>query len=426
MSDLLRKIIIIGVGQGGFQAAVSLRQAGSKAQITLIGEEPSLPYQRPPLSKAFMQGGEVDRLLLRKSTYYAENGITLLLGRRVSSIDRSKRTIATIDGEIYPYDHLILATGARNAIPPIAGVGLPGIHKLRTLEDAAGLRRALHEKCRAIIIGGGFIGLEFAAVARMAGIEVTVVEAANQLMARIVSPEMARRFAAIHESMGVDLLLGRRAVEILAGPDGHATGVRLDDGTERNGDLLLLAAGVTPNVELALAADLDCDNGIVVNSHLQTADPAIAALGDCAAFPDPITGQLIRLESVQAATDHARTIAKCLIDTPIHYDAVPWFWSDQAEWKLQIAGLAGSADNRIECEGVNGAATVLRFDGDRLSCVETVNTPADHIAARRLLSSNMPILKSEIEAHRYSLSDLLKSKKAASEQVMDTKGEKHQ
>ena len=390
-AQALRRVVIVGAGQGGFQAAASLRQEKFEGDILLIGDEPGLPYQRPPLSKAYLKSGDADALNLRPAGFYEKLGVALRTGRRVTAIDRAAQTVAAGD-ETISYDHLILATGTSNLRPPIDGIDRA--LDLRTREHAKRLRTAMDGAGTCAVIGGGFIGLEFAAVARGLGRDVVVAEAADRLMARVVSPEMSQRFAEKHRGIGTKLLLGQ-AVEGVS-----ADGIALADGTERTADLVLLAAGVRPNDDLAREAGLPCDNGIVVDATLSTEDPAISALGDCAAFPDPRTGRLVRLESVQAATDHARAIARRLVHgTDEPYAAVPWFWSDQDDWKLQIAGLGRPEDASVVAE----SGAVLRFDGDDLSSVETVNDAKTHMAARRAMASGDRLVRNRLEAVGYDL-----------------------
>ncbi|TRW95334.1 pyridine nucleotide-disulfide oxidoreductase [Paracoccus sp. M683] len=385
---MTNRAVIIGAGQGGFQAAMSLRQEGYAGVITLIGAEPGLPYQRPPLSKAYLKSGEADKLTLRPASFFEKNAVDLHHSTTVDAIDR-KAQVVRAGGRDFAYDHLILATGTRNLRPPIPG--LDRALDLRSLRDAARLRAELDRPRRVAVIGGGFIGLEFAAVARALGHHVTVAEAAERLMARVLSPEMSARFLDMHRSMGTVVHLGQPVTEVTA------DGIALADGTCIAADLLLLAAGVVPNTELARDAGLTVENGIVVDAMLSTSDPAISALGDCAVFPDPRTGQPVRLESVQAATDHARAIARRLVHGARDaYAAVPWFWSDQSDWKLQIAGLAGPGDSAHQDE--NGA--VWRFDGEVLTAVETINDAKTHMKVRRLMaqSEGQPILRSSLAA----------------------------
>lgn len=373
-------VVIVGAGQGGLQAAASLRQSGYEGALTLIGDEPGLPYQRPPLSKAYMADGNPDALQLRAAEFYASRRITYLPETRVTAIDRQDSRIATTAGEL-PYGHLILATGASNLRPPVPG--LECTMDLRTLADASRLREVMGRPRRFAVIGGGFIGLEFAAVARKAGHEVTVAEAAGRLMGRAVSPQISALFLDLHRALGSTVLLGDPVSAVDEG------GMALVGGTRVAADTVLLAAGVHPNTALAEAAGLDCGNGVTVDGQLLSSDPRISALGDCACFPDPRSGRRVRLESVQAATDHARHIAARLTGkAPGAYAALPWFWSDQADYKLQIAGLAQPED-RAEAMGDH---IVLRFDGaDRLTAVETVNNAKVHMMARKLLAPGDPV-----------------------------------
>lgn len=383
-------IVIVGAGQGGLQAAISLRQEGHDGSITLIGAEDGLPYQRPPLSKAYLKGGAAEGLCLRPASFYEAQDVRLVPGTWVERIDRAGRAVHA-GGARHPYDHLILATGTRNLRPDIPG--LDRALDLRTLADAVRLRDLLDRPRRCAVIGGGFIGLEFAAVARGLGHDVTIAEAAPRLMARVVSPEMSARFLRLHTDLGNDVHLGDPAVEVTA------EAVILRSGARIEADLVLLAAGVVPNAELAAEAGLPVDNGVVVDARMRTADPAISALGDCAVFPDPATGRPVRLESVQAATDHARLIAKRLVkDAPDPYAAVPWFWSDQADAKLQIAGLAEPGDASVP----RGTGAVFRFAGDRLAAVETVNDARTHMQARRRLAAG-PVTRAALDAAGYDL-----------------------
>ncbi|MBE9636230.1 NAD(P)/FAD-dependent oxidoreductase [Salipiger mangrovisoli] len=386
----MREIVIVGAGQGGLQAAMCLRQDGFAGRITLIGAEAGLPYQRPPLSKAYLKSGDAGALQLRPASFFEKKDITLITGTRVDSIDRAARSLRA-GGRDLRYDHLILATGTRNLRPPIPGADLA--LDLRTLEDAARLRAALDRPRRCAVIGGGFIGLEFAAVARALGHEVTLAEAAPRLMARAVSAETSARFLGLHEGMGTRVHLGDPVREVFPG------GIRLASGTRIEAEVVLMAAGVTPNTELAAAAGLAVDNGVVVDGRLLTADPAISALGDCAVFPDPVSGRPVRLESVQAATDHARLISRRLLGmADDRYDAVPWFWSDQADSKLQIAGLATAGDETV----TRGDGAIFRFNAGRLSAVETVNDARTHMQSRKRLAG-APVLRRHLEAAGFDL-----------------------
>ncbi|MDQ7263082.1 FAD-dependent oxidoreductase [Paracoccus sp. PS-1] len=401
----MQRIVIIGTGQGGQQMAASLRQEGFQGEILMLGEEPGLPYQRPPLSKAYMANGNAAALLLKPASFYERSAIVLRDGVRVAAIDRAAREVVTGDAARHPYDHLVIATGARNAPPPIPGLDAPGVVELRSLADAERIRRRLAATRHAVVVGGGFIGLEFAAMARAAGVAVTVVEAAPRLMSRALSPEMADWFLTLHREMGSQVLLDAPVAGVLAGADGRASGVVLADGREVSGDLVLMATGVRPNSELAEAAGLACANGILVDATLATADPAISALGDVAAFPGPL-GRPLRLESVQAAVDHARHIARRLVGgASAPYAAVPWFWSDQGKAKLQIAGLLTGADRTVVLPQPEAAPVVLLFRGGHLAAVETVNAAGIHMAARRMIGCPL----AQLEAHGFDLRAAMKA-----------------
>lgn len=382
----LERIVIVGTGQGGYQLAASLRQEGYAGRLTLIGDEPGLPYQRPPLSKAYLKDGNADRLLLKPATFYAGSDIEVLGSTRVAAIHRAARAVVTADGARHGYDHLVLATGARNLKPPIQGADHGNVVELRTLADARTIRARLAETRHAIVIGGGFIGLEFAAIARAAGIEVTVLEATHRLMGRAVSPPISGRFLAAHRAAGVTVRLNALASGIEPDARGRCAGVTLATGDHLAGDLVLIATGVVPNAELAAEAGLAVENGIAVDATLATGDPAISALGDCAAFPGP-GGSRLRLESVQAAVDQARHLARRLVHGDAGpYGAVPWFWSDQGDLKLQIAGLTAGAERHAAMPTDGLAERVASFRDDRLIAVETVNSPGHHMAARKLLA----------------------------------------
>lgn len=390
-----QRVVIVGAGQGGLQAAVSLRQEGHTETITLIGSEPHLPYQRPPLSKAYLKTGQADSLRLRPQSFFDDQKIILMLGTSVTRIDTETQCVEHKNGTV-PYDHLILATGTRNLRPDIAG--LDRALDLRTLDDAKALRSAMPSAQSVAVIGGGFIGLEFAAVARGMGLSVTVAEAASRLMARVVSSEMSERFLQMHQALGTHVLLSAPVSQVT--DNGIVAG-----GQHVEADLVVLAAGVRPNTELAERAGLAINNGVRTDAQLLTSNPAISALGDCAAFPDPATGRLVRLESVQAATDHARQIARRLISgDKSHYAAVPWFWSDQADSKLQIAGAATPNDKAVALPD----GTILRFDGDRLSAVETVNGARTHMQARKLLAKHPRLTRDILSAHGYKFASMLR------------------
>lgn len=403
-------IVIVGSGQAGFQTAVSLRQEGFEGSIALIGEEPGLPYQRPPLSKAYLKEGVADRLRFRDAGFFETNRILLDDGSRVAEINRHDKLVRLEDGRRLGYGHLVLATGARNRRLPIDGIDLDGVVDLRTLAHADSIRQTLASTRQLAVIGGGFIGLEIAATARAMGAAVTVLEATDRLMSRVVSPPVSAHFLAAHREAGIDVHLDTMASGII-GTNGKATGVALQDGSTIAADLVLVAAGVVANVELAEAAGLYVHDGIRVDDMLATEDPDISALGDCASFPFGHDGMPTRLESVQNAVDQAKCLARRLTGRQERYDALPWFWSDQGPHKLQIAGLAVGADHHEEFSGGEGKLTVLCFRRGELIGVETVNAPADHMAARKLLSSDQPVTLDDARAAGFDVAALFRSRK---------------
>jgi 3-phenylpropionate/trans-cinnamate dioxygenase ferredoxin reductase subunit len=379
-------VVIVGAGQAGFQAAASLREAGFDGRVVLIGEEPCLPYQRPPLSKSFLAGmADLETLWFRPRAYYDRHNIELLEGQRATRIDRARRTVVRASAPAVPYDHLVLATGASARALPVPGADLDGVLPLRTLIDAQLLVRRLGTARHAVVIGGGFIGLEFAAVAGSLGVEVTVIEALPRLMARAVSSEISQFYVDEHAGWGGRILLGSGVARITGDASGCVTGVETYDGQHHPADIVLVAIGVRPNVELAAECGLAVDNGIVVDEYLLTHDARISAIGDCTNFPSQFADVPVRLESVQNAADQARCLAARLTGKPAPYRSVPWFWSDQRDLKLQMAGLTMGHDRTV-LRG-NAAArsfSVLCFKQGKLLGVESVNRPSDHMAVRRL------------------------------------------
>lgn len=389
------RIVIVGAGQAGFQLAASLREAGFRDAVTLVGDEPGLPYQRPPLSKAYLAGKtDAAGLSLRPASYLAEHDLILRAGIRAAAIDRPARRLLLADGTALAYDHLVLATGARNRPLPVPGADLPGVYRLRSLGDADALKAALGTARRIAIVGAGFIGLEFAGICAARGLDVTVIEASDRPMARAVSRETAAFFTQAHGGAGIRFAFGA-AVSAIAGEAGRASAVQLGDGTRIATDLVLVGIGVLPNQELAAEAGLATGDGIHADAFLASEDPAISALGDCARVPSRFAaGAPVRIESVQNAVDQARCLAARLTGRPAAYEAVPWFWSDQGPHKLQIAGLTAPGDASVVRPTGTGL-TVFRFRNGRLSGVETVDRPGDHMAARRILALGLPLTSDE-------------------------------
>jgi 3-phenylpropionate/trans-cinnamate dioxygenase ferredoxin reductase subunit len=390
---LLHSVVIAGAGQAGFQTAASLRQEGFDARIVMIGDEPALPYQRPPLSKAYLMGKtSAEALCFRPEKFFADNKIEIVAQTRVTAIDRTNKRIALSSGGALEYDHLVLALGAHNRALPIPGADLEGVFGLRTLTDADAIGQMLADAQEVVVAGAGFIGLEFAAVASALGKSVHVLELADRPMARAVSPAMSQLFAEAHQSWGVKIDFGQGLARI-TGEGGRVAGVETTDGRKRPADIVVFGVGVLPNVAIVAEAGLDIENGIKVDAELLTSDPAISAIGDCASFPSPYAEGHIRLESVQNAADQGRTVAARLVGKAAPYGAVPWFWSDQRDLKLQIAGLSIGCDRTV----VVGTAeerrmSVLCFKRDKLIAVESVNRGSDHVAARKLFGRGTPAL----------------------------------
>ncbi|AWN49120.1 pyridine nucleotide-disulfide oxidoreductase [Methylobacterium terrae] len=381
-------IVVVGTGQAGFQLGASLRESGYAGPVTLVGDEPGLPYGRPPLSKAYMLGKtDAAGLSLRPEAYFAEHRLALRAGERAVAIDRAGRRLHLASGEALAYDHLVLATGSRNRPLPVPGADLAGVHQLRTLAEADALKAALAGAKAVAVVGAGFIGLEFAAVCARKGVSVTVIEGLERPLARSVSAGMAALIEASHLAAGVRFLFGS-GVSAILGPD-RARAVALADGREIAADLILVGIGVLPNADLAAAAGLRIENGIAVDAMLATEDPAISGIGDGASFPSPhADGARVRIESVQNAVDGARCVAARLTGRPAAFTAVPWFWSDQGPLKLQIAGLCQPHDLAVRRgDPEAGGVSVFCYRDGRLAGVESLNRPADHMIARRLLQA---------------------------------------
>src|SRR6516165_2612184 len=384
-------VLIVGAGHGGFQVALSLRQLGFKERICLINDEAHLPYQRPPLSKAYLKGsGGPETLMFRPEKFYADQRIELIADRAVT-IDRAARKLKLASGAALDYGHLVLATGARNRLLDIPNANLPNVRYLRILDDSEDLRKRIAASKRVVVIGAGFIGLEFAATARIKGLEVDVLELANRVMARAVTAEVSDYFQARHAAAGVRIHLGVMATAIEADGD-KVTGVSLSDGRHIPADLVVVGVGVLPNVELAKEAGLPTASGIIVNDHLLTRDPNISAIGDCALFESPRFGGSLRLESVQNATDHGKCVAARLTGDDKVYDGQPWFWSDQGDDKLQIAGLTTGYD-KVVLRGSPSqkAFSAFCYKEGRLIGIESVNRAADHVFGRKLLGMNRSV-----------------------------------
>lgn len=388
----MARVVIVGCGQAGVEAAASLRSSGFDGEITMLGNEPCLPYHRPPLSKEYLAGeSEVDTNTLRGESFYAKKDVELRCGVHATDIDRDARRIQLDSGSSIGYDHLVLATGARPRELPVPGAELAGVLPLRSLDDATALRAQLSEARRVVVVGAGFIGLECAAIAAKLGIHTTVVEFADRAMGRVVSERSSEFVVQRHREHGTDVLFGRQVVA-LHGADGRVAEVELDGGQRLPAQLVIVGVGVLPNTELAERAGLAVHNGIVVDERLRTEDERVYAIGDCANYPSRYAPGRVRLESVQNAVDQGRRVGASIAGTPEPYTAVPWFWTNQLSVRLQIAGLANGQESTVVRPGKDDESfSVFRFDGDRLAAVESINSPRDHMAARRLLGSGIAL-----------------------------------
>ncbi|HVZ69809.1 MAG TPA: FAD-dependent oxidoreductase [Rhizomicrobium sp.] len=383
------RIVIIGAGQAGAQAVASLRAEGFTGTITMVGDEPFLPYQRPPLSKAYLQGKlERERLFLKPESFYTESKVELILGVAAAKIDRGKKQVTLVDGRILTYDKLLLATGTRVRPILVPNANLKGIYYLRSIADVDSLREAFQPGKRLAIVGGGYIGLEVAAVAVKHGLDVTVFEALDRLMQRAVSPRVSAFYEEVHRAAGVKILLNT-AIEKFEGTEAL-------EGVTANGktwqvDFALVGIGVVPNAELAKDAGLPVDNGIVVDNCTRTEDPAIFAAGDCTWHPGR-EGVFLRLECVQNAIDQAKHAALAMLGKPVPYSEVPWFWSDQYDLKLQIAGLGRPTDQQVlRGDPASRKFAVFHLRDGKIAAVEAVNAAPEYLVGRKLIAEGKTV-----------------------------------
>ena len=385
-------VVIVGAGQAGFQLAASLRMEGYEESIALIGDEPNLPYQRPPLSKDFMAGRQsIANTGLRPLAFYQSHRIDLLTDTKVIEIDRAGRSVSLASGRGLPYEALVLAVGARNRWLPVKGAELDGICYLRTDAEAVNIQQRLEHARDIVVIGGGFIGLELAAVACTLGKSVRVLEVQSRLMPRVVSPLLSDFYRDLHTRQGVKISLGIELSEIV-GHQGKVSAVVLNDGSVCPADLVLVGIGVVPNIELARDAGLRVSNGIVVDEHLRTEDESVYAIGDCANHPNPFAGGCVRIESVQNAVDQAKCVAADIVGRAENYRAVPWFWTDQFDIKLQMAGVSGGYEQVVtRGEPESRKFSAFYFRNGRLAAVDSVNRPGDHLAGRKLIQAGTQI-----------------------------------
>ena len=401
MSD----IVIVGAGHAAGQLVATLRQKRFGGRITLLGEEKWYPYQRPPLSKRFLAGElPAERLLFKPTSFYDD--IDVRLETRVSSIDRDRRRVYTSSGEAINFDILVLATGSRARKLDIPGADLPGVHYLRAIDDVNDIRSDFDGRDRIVIIGAGYIGLEVAAVARQLGKQVSVIEMEDRVMSRVVSPELSAFYQDVHTSHGVTLCLSS-GVKGLLGEE-RVSGVLLDDDTSVAADVVIIGIGILPNIELAADAGLAVKDGIVVNDHCLTSDPRIYAIGDCTWHPNAVLGEALRLESVHNALEQAKTTASNICGEIARYAQVPWFWSDQYDLKLQIAGLSRGYDQVVFRGDVGSRSFSCLYlrDGVLIS-VDAVNSPRDFMQSKALIEAHARIDPERLADSETQLRDMV-------------------
>jgi 3-phenylpropionate/trans-cinnamate dioxygenase ferredoxin reductase component len=383
---MISTILIIGGGQAGAQAVDTLRREGFSGRLVLVSDEPHLPYQRPPLSKKFLSGEmAADRLPFRHQSFYDEHRVELKLGIRATRLDPAARRAALSNGEVVVYDRLLLCLGAVSRQLTCPGAELPGVHYLRGIADVPQIQEGLKPGARAVIIGGGYIGLETAATARKMGCAVTVLEMADRLMNRVVASNVSEYFAHEHRTAGVKVICNTRVVRL----EGQSRVERVvcADGSTHEADLLVVGVGALANMQLAADAGLECENGIVVDEYCRTSDSAIYAAGDCTYHPSRRFEMRVRLESVDNAFEQAKAAALNMLDRPTVHDRVPWFWSDQYDNKLLIVGLSQGHDQQVtRGDPATRSFTVCYLKGGELLAVEAINHSKDYMAARKLIA----------------------------------------
>jgi 3-phenylpropionate/trans-cinnamate dioxygenase ferredoxin reductase subunit len=401
------RIVVVGGGQAACQLVDSLRREGFERDIVLVSEEPHLPYQRPPLSKQFL-AGELDesRLFMRKADYYEKQRIETRLGLRAVRLDRDRQSVELADGSQISFTGLALTTGARARPLAVPGAGLDGVFYLRNIADVRAIRERMGRARRVVIIGGGFIGLEVAAVARKLGKEVCVLEFQNRLMPRATAPFLSDYYYSLHTRHGVDIRTGT-AVDAIEKLDAGLC-VRCADGANHLADLIVVGVGVIPNIELARDAGLACDDGIRVDEFARTDDPRIVAAGDCTSHPNVLLARRLRLESVHNAMEQAKSAAATLCGKRLAYAQIPWFWSDQFDAKLQMVGLSQEHDQYVlRGSAESGKFSIFYYRGGELIAVDSINSPKDHLQARKLLTARISPSPEQAADVEFDLKSLL-------------------
>jgi len=380
-------ILIAGAGHAAGQTAVSLRQGGFTGRIVMVGEEPYLPYQRPPLSKTYLAGElELERMYVRHQKFYDEHDIDVRLSTRVEKINCNDQTVVLSDGQQESYGCLVLATGSHVRKLQIPGHDLDGIHYLRNVGDVHQIQEGFKPGAKLVIIGAGYIGMETAAVAVKHGLDVTVVETADRIMARVLAPEVSAFFDQVHRDAGVKILCGRDPKAEILG-NGRVTALRGADGLELPADMLVIGVGVLPTTDIAEEAGIECANGIIVDDCCRTSDPHILAIGDCTNHPNHLLGRRLRLESVHNAQEQAKTAAATLCGKLKPYNQIPWFWSDQYDLKLQIVGLSDAPEQIIiRGDFADRSFAAFHMKGDLLIAVDAVNSAREFMLSKKLIT----------------------------------------
>jgi len=404
---MTQNVVIAGAGHAAGQVVATLKQKHYPGRILMLGEEAYLPYQRPPLSKKFLAGDmPAERLHFKPDSFYDDPQIEVHLNTRVDLIEREAKQVLTAAGHAFDYDHLVLALGSRVRKIPVDGHDLAGVHYLRTIDDVKKIRSEIDTAERLVIVGAGYIGLEVAAVCRQLGLDVTVIEMADRVMSRVVSPQVSDFYQRQHTEHGVTLLLST-GLAALRGRD-RIEFVETSDGRSVPADVVIVGVGIQPNTELAAAAKLDVDNGIVVNDRCKTSDPAIYAVGDCTSHPNDIYGRRIRLESVHNALEQAKTAASNICGDESRYSQVPWFWSDQYDIKLQIAGLSEGYDQVLmRGDPSSGRFACLYLKDGILIAVDAINAPRDFMQSKALIAARVAVDPADLADCERALKDFV-------------------
>ena len=403
----MENLVVIGAGQSAIQCITSLKKEGYEGSITLVGEEEHLPYQRPPLSKGFLDDSiNKERLYFKKLDFFTENKIQLKLGISATSVDIENNLVNLSDEDKLHFDKLVFATGSRVRLLDFPGNDLDNIHYLRGLDDAENIKKGLEKSKHLVVIGAGYIGLEVAAIASEKGVKVSIVEMADRVMSRTVDPQISDYYLNLHQNNGVKFKFNTSLEEIKG--QGQVESVVCSDGTSINTDMVIIGAGVIPNTEIAQNSGVSCENGILVDEFGRTNFKNVFACGDCTSHPNKLLNMQLRLESVHNAMEQSKAVAMSVLDKPAEYSQIPWFWSDQYDHKLQIVGISGSHDT-VTMRGSADASKFMLFytRGEELVAVDAVNNPKDFLICRKLVANKVKIKTDMISDLNLNLNDLI-------------------